>query len=78
MEGCITHGPENAIHRRLSARLAGDHRAVRPLRHGPSTRSGASIVIAGVLTESAAEVTSFTKSTLPWHQPKRWIDPRGE
>src|SRR5437870_1098437 len=33
VEECITHGPENAVHRRLPARLAGDHRAVRALRH---------------------------------------------
>src|SRR5881628_3022993 len=33
VEGGITHGPENAIHRRLSTRLAGHHRAVRTLRH---------------------------------------------
>ncbi len=30
------------------------------------------------VSESGAEVASFTKSTLPWHPPKRWIDPRGE
>src|SRR6266446_4953820 len=33
VEGGITHGPENAIHRRLSTRLAGHHRAVRTLWH---------------------------------------------
>src|SRR6267142_1656947 len=32
VEGGITHGPANAIHRRLLARRAGDHRAVRTLR----------------------------------------------
>src|SRR6267142_256586 len=32
VEGGITHGPANAIHRRLPARRAGDHRAVRTLR----------------------------------------------
>jgi len=38
VEGGITHGPENAIHRRLSARLAGDHRTVRTLRSIPQDR----------------------------------------
>src|SRR5437667_2957050 len=33
VEGGITHGPENAIHRRLSTRLAGHTRAVRTLGH---------------------------------------------
>src|SRR5882724_11935029 len=32
VEGGITHGPANAIHCRLSARRASDHRAVRTLR----------------------------------------------
>jgi len=30
------------------------------------------------VSESGYSVASFTKSTLPWHQPERWIDPRGE
>jgi len=30
------------------------------------------------VSESGYSVASFAKSTLPWHQPKRWIDPRGE
>src|SRR5947209_9300507 len=38
VEGGITHGPENAIHRRLPARLAGHHRAVRTLRGVPQDR----------------------------------------
>src|SRR2546425_4673591 len=35
VEGVITHGPENAVHRRSPTRRAVDHRTVRALRHLP-------------------------------------------
>src|SRR5229473_2392142 len=35
VEGDITHGPADAVHRRSPARPAVDHRAVRAVRHLP-------------------------------------------
>src|SRR6059036_2655188 len=53
VEGVITHGPENAVHRRSPARRAVDHRVVRALWRLPEDLFGAPKI--GVITVATSK-----------------------